>query len=92
MFIYKLIKIYTSLRLTAGNDYVPVSTNLVFVPGSGVGAEVCTFTQVMSDSVLESAEESFSIKAYPSEGQSHLVISADQQVTLVTIVDTNSKW
>ena len=65
----------------------------MFVPGSGVGTEVCTFTQVMSDSVLESAEESFSIKAYPSEGQSHLInIPADQQVTLVTIVDTNSKW
>lgn len=65
----------------------------MFVPGSNVGAEVCTFTQVLSDSILESAEEWFSIKAYPSEEQSHLVnIPADQQVTLVTIVDTNSKW
>ena len=62
----------------------------MFVPGSDVGAEACTFIQVMSDSVLESAEESFSIKAHPSKGQSHLVnIPADQQVT---IVDTNSKW
>ena len=46
----------------------------------------------MSDSILESAEETFSIQAHPSKGQSQLVnIPADQQLTLVTIVDTNSK-
>ena len=62
------------------------------MPGSGVGAEACTFTQVMSDSILESAEETFSIQAHPYKGQSQLVnIPADQQDTLVTIVDTNSK-
>ena len=87
----KLI-LYTVLHLTAGSDYTPVSTHLVFVSGSGVGAETCTFTQVMSDSILESAEETFSIQASSSKGQSQLVnIPADQQVTLVTIVDTNSK-
>ena len=85
-------KHYISFHFTAGSDYTPVSTNLVFVPGSGVGAEACTFTQVMSDSILESAEETFSIQAHPSKGQSQLVnIPADQQVTLATIVDTNSK-
>ena len=90
LFIYT--QFYTVLHLTAGSDYIPVSTNLVFVSGSGVGAEACTFTQVMSDSILESAEETFSIQASPSKGQSQLVnMPADQQVTLVTIVDTNSK-
>lgn len=80
-----------SLHLTAGRDYLPISSNLVFARGSGEGTQTCTYTQILSDGILETATESFSIVASPFDEQSRVNIPANQQVTLVTIVDTNRK-
>lgn len=73
-------------------DYLPISTNLVFARGSGEGTRTCTYTQILSDGILETATESFSIVASPFVEQSRVNIPANQQVTFVTIVDTNRKY